>query len=385
MSETFIVYASMLLLCVFFAHLAEKTGKLFYVTSVVVVLSFVCGCRGKTVGNDTPIYLQIFDNLVHNSNYYSSSSYFEMGFLQLSKFFIRIYPDARFVMICYSLLTFSFIIYALWQYRNYASFTWSVVLFIVSFYSFFQSGLRQALALGIAFFASSFLRKRHYWFYIFSIIAAYFIHTSVLICFIFIAIDIVDWKTLQTKQKIVLFLGMVFLPVMFRSLISIFSRYTQYTDVMHIRLGIGIPIKLFFLVICLIVLREKQHVDEQTYINHNKDCIHQLGNKYSYIKENSMRLSSPSINTKDRIIPIYYMMGLLLSLTGYIFYNIARISFYFYIYETIYLSHVVKKETKNKNILTIGVILLCAYLFYNSFIKGSGYMQVPYYFFWENS
>lgn len=362
--QSIIVYGTMFLSSVFLANRAKRTEKKGYLLAIILILSFVSGCRKYTVGNDTITYYRYFQNiLLLKDNLYSDM---EKGFEYYCRFTLALVPSPQFVLLLTGVIMFTLVIWRLWEFRDIAEFDWTVASFIVLFYAFLLSGIRQGLALAIVFWGTRFLENRKYIRYAVCIALAAVFHKTAIIACASLLWELRLWKQLSKRNRFFLLLFILAAPVLAKLLMQ---RYTlkQYARFIEISIGTRVPVEGIFGILSLIAFefdgRYSTHGRYNTYTN------------------------AKSVNTRNRLrqkistVKAYYIVGLLVQTTGYISTTFSRIALYWYWFEAIFMGMMVKSRM-NQKIFKIMFFLFLAYMCYSD-SRRNGFHQLPYLFFWQ--
>lgn len=379
--ESILVYGISFSLCVLFAFLSEKYQKRGLLICAAFILSFVCGCRAASVGNDTANYYTAFDGLCRKGDMnYGSLAAMEVSFRYITKGISLLFPSAQFIMFVYALLTIGLVFLRIWDFHESCSIPWSILAFLLSPYFFVQSGLRQACALAIVFYGTRYLDKKKYTLFLVFLVCACLFHTSASISIIFLLFECFRWKNLKLSHKLMFSAAIALVPIAYIFLSRrIETTYAQYFDMQHTRLGMGMFVKFAFAVFAIIFAQTnyssvpQQHEVEKLAVSNCKYIREQRKKKPQSVVESPRYLFG--------MISIYYCVGILSQISGYFYYNIARIGLYLYWFEMVFMGMVAKSK-ENRIILQICVFVMLLYVFVVG-IQGNGYNQVPYLFFWQ--
>ena len=209
--ESFLVYGSMFCFSIFFANRAKKTGKKQYVWLIIFILSFVYGCRAKTVGYDTISYYNAFNGYLMNSKYIAAD--FEIGFEYLSRLVLKIIPNISFLFISYAVVIFALIVWRLWDFRNVAEFDWTIAFFLVVNFFSMENIMRQYIALAIVFWGTRFIEKKKYLAYLAIVALASIFHKTALLTCLSLLLELRLWKKLSIWNKSIIALCIAAGPI----------------------------------------------------------------------------------------------------------------------------------------------------------------------------
>lgn len=347
------IYSS-LFLCVFaLVHRAEKKDLFRYAFIAVVFLSLIAGLRDSSVGRDTNTYFLIFDRLTNNLSplTYIYIPDVEESFLIVVRFLLLICNNYSFVFVVFAFITNYLVVKRLWDFRENISFAFSVLIYLFAFYFMSMNISRQLLAVSFVFFGSRYIEKKKYWLFFIYVALGFCFHRSALLGSLYIVSEFAQWKTLSKNQKIQMLL-IVFAGILSSSLFVIsFRKYLEYFSSPSFNFGFVFIIKLIFFVLLSFMFRKKD-------------------------------LLTGSSDNRNQIISIYVYIGLFLSVIGYIFQYMNRISFYFTIFDCVYLGYIKDVKLKsNRVILYIASLVIWGGLFIvDYYTNGNG--TVPYKFIW---
>lgn len=363
--QSILVYGTMFTSSVLLANRAKKTGGKGYLLAIILILSFVCGCRSMTVGIDTNSYYILFKSIVltgKNTYYYGM----EKGFEFFCCTVLALVPSTQFLFFLTALITFTFVICRLWEFHEIAEFDWMVACFLVSFYTFLLSGIRQGVAVAIVFWGTRFLEKKKYvWYVICVILAGTFHKTAVLACLSFLW-ELRFWGQLSKKNRYFLALCVLAMPA---AAYFLMQNYTveQYSKFISVSFGKRILVECGFGILSLIAFA----FDDRGVVRHR----HKV-----FLNKNHLD-SRASLQQRIATVKVYYAVGVLIQLSGYISSSFARSGLYWYWFESVFMGMMVKSK-KNQRIFRVMFFLFLAYICYSDGER-NGNWQLPYLFFWQ--
>lgn len=224
-----------------------KVNRKSYILFVSIILTFVLGLRGLTVGIDTLNYYNIFMRVTQLNipNLFDGVLY-EYGFRLLQFLIGVIFGDYQFLLIVVAIFYISVVSYHVYTYSKRPWF--SYILFILyGFYTFAFSTTRQTIALGFIMIAYEFIHKRQLLKFILFVLAAASFHVTALV---FIpSYWITKFKI--NKFTFAVLSGLTLLVIYFRSYIFIFLNSIARVEYTAIETG-GNLLFLFMIVSVLI-------------------------------------------------------------------------------------------------------------------------------------
>lgn len=190
----------------------------------ILLFWFLTAFRDSSIGNDTMQYLNYYNSIAKygvNSNYS-----IEMGYQYFCLFLSKITPNPYFLLIVCA--TLCYFVCGWYICKNSNNILFSLILLFCTVFSFFTSGLRQAIAMVIVLIAHEMIKKKWAVIAIVLILLATFFHTSALICFLWFAHKFIPKKPL-TVVLIALVLAILSGSGILDSvLVSVFKEYQEY-------------------------------------------------------------------------------------------------------------------------------------------------------------
>lgn len=362
--QSMIVYGTMFVSSVFLANRAKKTEKRGYLLAIIVILSLVSGCRKYTVGGDTVSYYRICQSLLTSGEniYYGM----EKGFEYYCRFVLALVPSSQFVLALTGGIIFTLVICRLWDFREIAEFDWMVASFIVTFYAFLLSGIRQGLALAIVFWGTRFLENRKYVWYVVCIALAATFHKTAIIACANLLWELRLWKQLSKSNRFFLLLFILAAPVLGSVLMKKYS-WQHYSKFVEVSAGKRVLVEAGFGILSLIAFEFDGRCNTR--------------GRYKAFTNAGSTSSRIPLHQKVAMVKLYYIFGLLTQATGYIASTFSRIGLYWYWFEAIFMGMMVKSRMNRKIFKVMFFFFLC-YLCYSD-SRRNGYHQLPYLFFWQ--
>lgn len=371
--QSILVYGLMLLVSVVLANKAKATGDRRYVFLIILVLTFVCGCRAPSVGNDSQGYYDIYQGFINGIN--NMYSEMEEGYAYLCRALVKIYPSPQFVFIVVAFLTYFFAINRLWEMRDIADFDWAIAGFLVSFQFFIQSGMRQALSLSIVFWAARYLGQKKYFRYLCWVLLASTIHRTSIVAAINVLFEIRHWRKLDIKKQLFLVLYVCMLPVaMYVLLINFnFERYTEHFG-LELSMGLSVYVEAVFVFFSFVA-----------YLYYE---VSEWGNGGIYAKKLGTDVDRPSLDTisiKSKLnwVRWQYIIGLCVGIVGYASSTLGRMKHLWYWHQPVFMGMLTRSK-KNALVFKLVIIVFYAYMCIGT-LRKNGYLQLPYLFFWQST
>lgn len=375
--QTALLYSAVLIVCVLLSLYPSRqlnTKKEYLLARVqvfciILILTLLSGLRGSNVGRDTLGYIKIINA---NGEWETMTDKGFTFLIQAVKWLFGENPHI--VLFVVALLTNVLIIKTLFNMRDICNFTFSVFVYITTFYFLTFSGIRQWLAVAIVTYGILFLRKEKYVAYGITVLVAATIHLSALLCFINIPLQIflankksISARTRKWRHFAILMLPVVALVAYFAYDIVI-SKYAHWISSEYEKIGsVGlmyIGLVLVFFIMCIYFLFGAQ--------------------------QNPNFEKSANILLSFEVFAM--MMHILAGFLGNFIKNIGRIEWYYAIGCCMLYAMFFGKQSlfKNKNkfgllcrtLIQLCLIAFCLYEFYYMLSNG-GSGQVPYSWFGE--
>lgn len=356
MFETYFIYISLYIFCCGLSTIAAKKNNKQLLIGIIIALTFIAGFRSYTVGLDTARYTEFFQLIADGTPEYAYG--LENSFKILCALLLNIIAHPSFLLLFFASITNTFILLRLWDFRNIASMGWMTTCYYITFYFYSYNIIRQMCAVAIIFFATRYIIKRKYLVFLIYVAVAFIFHKSALIGIGFFAIEILQWKYLNKKQRNFITCMLILAPICTAYALYAIISYRQYFENLSLNIGIMIIVKLFLFFVSSFGLTKR--ICQSNAGTEKKLVIYELG-----------------------LIRISYLIGLGTAAIGYVFLYMERIGLMFYIFECVYWGIIVKISNNRKVFRIILGLLLC-YQFIGSLI-GGGQGEIPYTFIWQNS
>ena len=359
--QSYLIFGCILVGGTIFAHSAEKSScrlvqKLNYLLMFLILL-LPLAFRGETVGIDTVTYYKWFDSA---SKFYDGEKFFlywEPGFALLIKLLMLLSNNSTFVMFVFDFFILYFIVSRLWEYKGRMPFSEGIFLFITLFYLFCFNLTRQMLALALVFWATRYLEKKKYlWFLLFVVLAST-IHATSVVCSLILLVYMFLPKAEVYKKEIefVLLVGLSVIVMLLALLfndnsISVIDRIQHYINKYLIigNVNLGFMYVVRFVAISL------------TFC-----LIYRISNRN---------------NDQVKINNFLYFIGTVLALVGSFFEFVERLGLFFLVYVCVLFPIIFNSDYFNKRskiLLKWGVYSLCMLLYLIALV-GNSQGQMPY-------
>lgn len=204
-----------------------NSGRIFMIVSFVSLI-ILSGCRGLTVGTDTPMFVRGFSKVDGLADINVYENRFELGYRIFQCILAEISEDPHFLLFVSSLVTIVFLYILFYKYSDIPWYSVFVFVFMMFYYNS-MCLIRQYLAISLTCMAFTFLiEKKYAKFIVLSILAGLF-HTS---AFVFLIILPISFIPLKKKNRFY-FIGAaiaaaLLIERLMRVLIRLVPKYAGY-------------------------------------------------------------------------------------------------------------------------------------------------------------
>lgn len=349
MFQSILIYGGLFGSCFLLGKYAEKRSWKGGGVLIAFLLALVAGLRAESVGKDTDEYVKVFNSI----NHIKTDGYIvdvEESFRWICEVLLSIWNNYNFVLFVFAFITNLCVMVRLWDLKESISFPWALLCYILAYYLLSLNIMRQMCAVAIVFFATRYLKSGRYIIFSILVFLAQLFHSSALLGYGYLLVEIFFWKRLSEKQKIILII--LLLGVIGGILLGLFQeqilQYAHYFEQQkeYEKLGLYLVVKfLFFVVTTFFIVKASK-----------REAI---------------------------IVPsqVYYFIGFILSSIGFIYPYMNRIGLYFMVYECVFMG-ALAKYTRESLMFKIAIFLLLGAAFMVSFLQ-NGNGCVPYVFYWQ--
>lgn len=286
---------------------------------------------------------------------------FEQGFVVFNKF-VSIFSDIpQFFLAFIALVSFGLIGSVFYKYSD--NLFLSIIIYVcLGLYVFSFSGIRQAIAFSITFYAFHFVVERRLLYFILAVLIATSMHKSAIVYFFVWPL----WNIkLSGRNSIIMLVLLIVAIPFYRTLFSFIvpilfgEKYLKYMNN-----GSAINLALLYILFFLLSFVFK-------------------GGCSVYVKNTSSDLAQKKYHIYNFIKWMVFLTIACQSLGVIGGDSITRIAYYFSIYLTLYIPSLISK-LNNKNRLLLSIMftaIFIAFFYYDS--SKEYYHVVPYYFVWE--
>lgn len=207
--------------------------QLVFFLIVIFVLWFLTAFRSVIIGNDTLNYVRYFQ--VFGQGGIDPNSRIEIGYQILNILVYKISPNPYFFLGVVA--TICYLGTGIYIYKYSDNIVFSTLLLFPVAYSFFASGLRQAIAMVICLFAYQAIKNKRFGFAILLIAFASLFHTSALLMLVLLFHRLIPKKPFVVIPLTVIFIALSISGVMDNVFAIIMGSYGGYYELDRITDG----------------------------------------------------------------------------------------------------------------------------------------------------
>lgn len=357
---SYLIYVGLLVVCWLCSWLASRRDSKKPVWLIILTLTLIAGLRNYSVGIDTQGYVDMFGLIAKGDFQYAYG--LEESFKYICYAVLRVFPHESVLLTLLAFVTNYCIITRFWELRKISSFRCMVLCYYMGFYFMTMNGLRQFCAVAIVFYSTRYLSRKKILPFIIGVLVAMLFHQTALIGFALLAINCLRWKELPRKHRTFYICVVVLSPALGYLVLRWLERYTKYFSNPVLDIGFMILIKLLFFLFTAIFM----------FV---------LNRGYVYFPDELQLDNDDRFNMM--MVSLSYLLGLCLTVLGYIFTHADRIGWYYYLFEGVYFGMLFKgKNLLDRVIFFYVIVLLVTYGFVYSMINNSQ-GNMPYLFFWQ--
>jgi transmembrane protein EpsG len=360
--STYFFYLAVVLITLLFTWYSEKTGKKRGIIVAVLILVCVSGLRAHTVGIDTMLYKYGVEYF-HETGTVSWKYNFSLGYGLFSNVVLTVCEDYSFLLFVEAAITNILIVARFWDFRNQASMTMMMLVYICTTYFMTMNIICQYLAVAVVFYFSRYIDRGKPIPFFIAVVLASCIHLSAAVGILFWAVRLLNFKNVRPARFFAQLLAicLVVLIVFFIAQMF-FARYSGYNNSKRASsVGLMVFAQIFVFLFSLLA------------------C--------GYFSKGS-RKDKHSIRVifKEKVPYglLLYSIGILLSAASYVINNAGRIAYYFLIYGPVCFGVMAKGFSKHKSRFFCSLTLFVWFVLYAiySFFLTDRLGIIPYAFLW---
>lgn len=345
MSLYFVLANSILLLAVFFQK--NKKSEKLYLILIYLEIVLISGLRAQSVGTDTAIYVQLFNNYTWGNETLSSERY-EIGYKILITIIHFFTNNPQYLIFISSLIIYTGIF--LFVYYNSNNYVISLYLFTTLLFLSSLNTSRQFIAMAIGVNCYTALKNKKKYLALFLVIIAMFFHKTAGV-YIFVIILYYLRPTLRINFLITLLLSLAFLfKHKIISLVTYLApqyRFYLLNNLYHNE-TLGGRLTYVFLIIALFSMLTLYCVEKKN----------NSGNKNLFSNADKKNIFECNL-----LIAIL-MLGIFFGFLAKTYALLNRVSEYFYIFSILLIPEIIYFYRKIKHILFFIIIIIMQFYMY---------------------
>lgn len=340
-----------------------KKDRGIFMIIAMIIMALLVALRSTEVGNDTPEYVRIFNEILSNSDYVSITR-FEVGYVFLNRLVGKFTSNAQGVFIVCAIIQYSVFIWFIKKHsKNYAL---SMLLFFLLIFSSTLNIVRQSLAMAFVFIAFDRILSKKTFGAIFWIIVAALFHTSAIITIVLVFLPYIKFDGVFAAIIFVLCIIFAFTDLLYKVCELIAPTYAHYFEGKYAESGwLAITYQLLsnlaYFAVVLIPIKV-------------------IGRNKTKILEGTL-----SVNRKNNILLWITYAAFAGMLLGFKVNLIDRLITYFSAFTIILIPNSLQKYDKTSRMIIscAMVALLIAYSIVVIKIRPEWNATYPYSFFWQ--
>lgn len=329
---------------VFIADLL-KPLRLTIILIVIIILSLALGLRGPSVGTDTLVYYSHLDQWINGA---SNTLEGEPGLYLIYKAYSLLSIPAGGYYLFIGFLTTIFFVLGVKNFVGEGGLFYPVLIYMLTFYVYSYSGVRQVLAISVVFYALSVFDrfgKNKILATLTLIFLSLFIHVSIILVFpvLFLVLTVSRLRKDVANLIALIIIFSVFSSTLF---IFIYFQYGSYFNNIVFSSGGGLflYVRIFLFVSALLV----------------------------------MKCYKISVQDFGLLVFCFYLTGMILQIPGYFIENLYRGAYPFIIFEGIFYYRIMRLSRSYLSLLIAGLVLLAEFFLFGMELIFNGRGIVPY-------
>ncbi|PGT97396.1 EpsG family protein [Bacillus cereus] len=342
-----------------------------YCFGVCGVLFSLMAFKGPNIGNDTPVYIALYNQLQNSVDLFDNPTRYELGYVIFSKVISWIFQDYQYLFILVAIIV---IVSVKNLILKNSSIIWMSFYLLISLrlYYFFLSGLRQTIAVAIVCISYQYIKERKpIKFSLVILLAATFHYTAI----VFLIAYPISRLKFNRKGACIVLLATIFTYFLFNPVISLVFRimpsyYSHYQDATYFAENnlanyINALVILVFFLLGIVYRDSRQSI--------------------SSFEKNDVIVDRGIYSEKDTL-SYFMLVAFAIALIAVKASILDRVYMYFWIFGIIYIPNVLSKIRNKKEAVLIQyliIVLTCAYNLIILYYRPNWNNIVPYTFFWQ--
>ncbi|HFK1472876.1 TPA: EpsG family protein [Bacillus paranthracis] len=342
-----------------------------YCYGVCGILFSLMAFKGQNIGNDTPVYIALYNQLQSSVDLFDNPTRYELGYVIFSKVASWIFQDYQYLFIIVAIIVIVSVKNLIL--RN-SSIIWMSFYLLISLrlYYFFLSGLRQTIAVAIVCISYQYIKERKpIKFSLIVLLAATFHYTAI----IFLIAYPISLLKFNRKGAIIVLLATILTYFVFNPVISLVfkimpSYYSHYQDAAYFAEN-NLANYINALVILVFFLL---------------GVIYRYSNQPILSGEKTALVVKRGVYNEKDTLSYLMLVAFAIALIAVKASILDRVYMYFWIFGIIYIPNVLSRIKNKKEAVLIQYFVIVLTFAYNLIIlyyRPYWNNIVPYTFFWQ--
>ncbi|PYF03256.1 EpsG family protein [Ureibacillus chungkukjangi] len=348
-----------------------KQKNIVYLTLTFGLFTLLAALRSSIVGNDTDVYISLFNSISLTGDVSNFFWRYEKGYLYLNKLLSLITTNPQIIIIISSII----IMYGSARYiYKYSQIPWlSVFLFFtLGYYGMSMNTIRLNIAIVIVLLSYDFLRERRLVKFVITVILASLFHRTAIVFLLAWPITKLKFNFKTACILILLSMGLfISFPIILQVALNIFPTYQYYVGSDYLNGEIRLASVMNLLVGLSIVLLG-------IFTNFHKESE----------AKNPFNIGRFEKINDGKIMLLLLVSGVLVTFISFNFNLLDRVGDFFLVFSCVYLPNAINKIYDGKLKVLIIFVVVILFILYSTTIqilRPEWNTIYPYEFFWSTN
>lgn len=373
----------LLILYILLSGLVLGTGKInseikkIYLYLTFGLFTMIAALRAEVVGNDTIVYLRLFESISYSSDISIFSPRFELGYIYLNKLLSLISHNSQIILV----VTSCFIMYGFMRFiKKYSKIPWlSVYLFFtIGYFSMTMNTIRLNIAIVLILLAYDFLKQKRLIRFLILVFFAFLFHRTAIVF-------LIAWpmRKLQVTYKLVLtfMIGSISLyvsfPTILNILMNIFPTYQYYRGSAYLNGEVRLA-SIMNMLVGLSIIMLGAFTRYYKLNDKSQDGV--------LLSEFSSQVRKEEDANDGQLMFLFLIISVSITFLSFRFNLLDRVSDFFLVFSIVYLPNAIKNIKDKKLMLFIVFIIIIMFFIYATLIqimRPEWNRIYPYFFYWQ--
>lgn len=241
---------------------SSRVKNKVYTILVFFQLFILSGLRGRNVGSDTEVYLNLFDNIKNNIHWNEFGERFEYGYLALNRIIGYFFESSQVLLFITSFFIVGVVSLFIYKYSDNIWLSFHLFITLMFFYSS-MSAIRYYIAISIILISIKYVYKEKLFKFIICVLIASLFHYTALV---FIVVYYINRMKFTRRNILTIFLASIIGFISFNKILSIglsiFPQYVSYLTTSYIgetQLSAVINLIISICLLLLGLILDKKH------------------------------------------------------------------------------------------------------------------------------